>query len=280
MTFKKKLRKIIFGIDTPAGRLFDILLIFAIIGSVLVVMLDSVMGIHTNYGNVLISIEWFFTFLFTIEYFARIYSSKKPVKYITSFYGLIDLLSTIPTYLAFFIPGGQTLLILRVLRLMRVFRIFKLGHYVKGSEFLLTSLKENRGKIISFLFVVLTVVVIIGSLMYIIEGSENGFTSIPRSIYWAIVTVTTVGFGDISPQTPLGQFLASMLMLIGYSIIAVPTGIISSGMIASRKSLKKDAKKKVNPIIKCTRCQSELHSINDIYCWKCGQSIESHKQME
>lgn len=274
MTFKKKLRKIIFGIDTPAGRLFDILLIYAIIASVLIVMLDSVKNIHQNYGDLLISMEWFFTFLFTIEYFARIYSSKNSVKYITSFYGVIDLLSTIPTYLAFFIPGGQTLLILRVLRLMRVFRIFKLGHYVKGSEFLLSSVKDNRGKIISFLFTVLSVVVIIGSLMYIIEGSENGFTSIPRSIYWAIVTVTTVGFGDISPQTPLGQFLASMLMLIGYSIIAVPTGIISSGMIASKKASKKETKKKVTPLLKCTRCKTELHSDNDIYCWKCGQSVE------
>jgi voltage-gated potassium channel len=270
MTFKQKLHQIIFGYDTPEGRLFDIILIFAIFGSVVVVMLDSVSSIHLTHGVSLVTTEWFFTILFTLEYFARIYSSDKPIKYIFSFYGLIDLLSTIPTYLALIVPGGETLLILRVFRLMRVFRIFKLGHYVKGSEQLLKSLKENRFKIIAFLFFVLAIVVFIGSIMYIIEGSENGFTSIPRSIYWAIVTVTTVGFGDISPQTNLGQFFASMLMLVGYAIIAVPTGIISSGIRIN--TLKKEEEN--NLIVnKCQRCMSQLHSLSDNYCWKCGEEL-------
>ena len=272
MDFKSRLRKIIFDYDTPAGRLFDIVLIFAIIGSLIVVMLDSVWNIHLKYEFTLQAIEWVFTILFSLEYIARIYSSEKPLKYIFSFYGVIDLLSTLPTYLAFFIPGGETLLILRTFRLMRIFRIFKLGHYVRGSQILLNSVLENRGKIIAFLSTVLTVVIIIGTLMYIIEGSENGFTSIPKSIYWAIVTVTTVGFGDISPQTGLGQFLASLLMLIGYSIIAVPTGIVSSGFI--RESMAKDSKEKGNQdAIQCPRCTSRAHSINDNYCWKCGEKI-------
>ncbi len=274
MSIKLKLRQIIFGIDTPAGRLFDIILIFAIFGSVTVVMLDSVKDIHQRFGPSLISLEWFFTFLFTLEYFARIYAAKKPLKYITSFYGIIDLFSTIPTYLAFFIPGGETLLMLRVFRLIRIFRIFKLGHYVKGSDFLVKSLIANRGKIIAFLLSVLTVVMIIGSLMYIIEGYENGFTSIPRSIYWAIVTVTTVGFGDISPQTSLGQFFASMLMLIGYSIIAVPTGIIGSGMMKKSKKSKNKTNKDTLSTKKCSRCLTDLHGEDDNYCWKCGEVVK------
>lgn len=274
MSLKLKLRQIIFGIKTPAGRLFDIILIFAIFGSITVVMLDSVKDIHESFGPTLISLEWFFTILFTIEYFSRVYVAKDPIKYITSFYGVIDLLSTIPTYIAFFVPGGQTLLMLRVFRLIRIFRIFKLGHYVKGSDFLVKSLIENRGKIIAFLLSVLTVVMIIGSLMYIIEGYENGFTSIPRSIYWAIVTVTTVGFGDISPQTSLGQFFASMLMLIGYSIIAVPTGIISSGMMKKRKKSNTKGNKDTSTTKICSRCQTDLHSENDNYCWKCGEIVQ------
>ena len=272
MDFKSRLRKIIFDYDTPAGRLFDIVLIFAIIGSLIVVMLDSVWNIHLKYEFTLQAIEWVFTILFSLEYLARIYSSEKPLKYIFSFYGIIDLLSTLPTYLAFFIPGGETLLILRTFRLMRIFRIFKLGHYVRGSQILLNSVLENRGKIIAFLSTVLTVVIIIGTLMYIIEGSENGFTSIPKSIYWAIVTVTTVGFGDISPQTGLGQFLASLLMLIGYSIIAVPTGIVSSGFIMNSMA-KSDKGKEDQSAIQCPRCASRAHSINDNYCWKCGEKI-------
>lgn len=273
MDIKSKLRRIIFEFDTPGGKLFDIILIFAILGSLIVVMLDSVSNIHLKYEDQLQGIEWFFTFIFTIEYIARVYSSEKPWQYIFSFYGIIDLLSTLPTYLAFFIPGGETLLILRVFRLMRIFRILKLGHYVQGSQILLASLLENRGKIIAFLSTVLTVVIFIGTLMYIIEGSENGFTSIPRSIYWAIVTVTTVGFGDISPQTNVGQFLASLLMLIGYSIIAVPTGIVSSGLMRKNNSQdthhdEADLKEKA-----CPRCSSIPYTSVANYCWKCGEVI-------
>lgn len=273
MDIKSKLRRIIFEFDTPAGKLFDIILIFAIIGSLVVVMLDSVSNIHLKYEDLLKTIEWFFTIIFTFEYIARVYSSEKPFKYILSFYGVIDLLSTLPTYLAFFIPGGETLLILRVFRLMRIFRILKLGHYVRGSQILIASLLENRGKIIAFLSTVLTVVIFIGTLMYIIEGSENGFTSIPRSIYWAIVTVTTVGFGDISPQTNVGQFLASVLMLIGYSIIAVPTGIVSSGLMRKNDSHHRPHNDtNLNEKI-CPRCSSIPHSADSNYCWKCGEVI-------
>lgn len=273
MNLKLKLREIIFGYDSPAGKLFDVVLILAILGSLGVVMLDSVSAIHQKYEHTLNALEWFFTIIFTIEYIARVYSSEKPLSYVFSFYGVIDLLSTIPSYLAFFIPGSETILILRVFRLMRVFRIFKLGHYVKGSQILVNSLYENRGKIISFLVVVLIVVIFIGSLMYIIEGPEHGFNSIPRSMYWAIVTVTTVGFGDISPQTPVGQFLASLLMLTGYSIIAVPTGIVSSGILKPKfvKEKKSDEDKK--PPAKCPICQSKVKAKKDNYCWKCGHKV-------
>lgn len=273
MDIKAKLREIIFGYDTPAGKTFDVVLIFAIIGSLIVVMLDSVSHIHQDYETSLKSLEWFFTIIFTIEYIARIYSSDKPLSYIFSFYGMIDLLSTIPSYLAIFIPGSETILILRVFRLMRVFRIFKLGHYVKGSQILVNSLYENRGKIISFLTIVLIVVIFIGSLMYIIEGPENGFNSIPRSMYWAIVTVTTVGFGDISPQTSFGQFLASLLMLIGYSIIAVPTGIVSSGFIKTKIAASKEDISKKASVSACPRCKSKVKLDRDNYCRKCGEAL-------
>jgi len=273
MDIKAKLREIIFGYDTPAGKMFDVILIFAIIGSLIVVMLDSVANIHQNFEVGLNALEWFFTVIFTIEYIARIYSSDKPLKYIFSFYGMIDLLSTIPSYLAIFIPGSETILILRVFRLMRVFRIFKLGHYVTGSQILVNSLYENRGKIISFLTVVLIVVIFIGSLMYIIEGPENGFNSIPRSMYWAIVTVTTVGFGDISPQTSFGQFLASLLMLIGYSIIAVPTGIVSSGFLRTKIDANNPNSNNPEHSTTCPRCQSKVKSSRDNYCWKCGEVL-------
>lgn len=273
MNMKSRLRNIIFGYDTPAGKAFDIVLIIAIIGSLLVVMLDSVNSIELKYHKTLYTFEWFFTFVFTIEYIVRIYSAKRPWKYIFSFYGVIDLLSTIPSYLSVFFPGGETILVLRVFRLMRVFRIFKLGHYVKGSQIIVTALYENRGKIIAFLTIVLIVVIFIGSLMYIVEGEENGFTSIPRSMYWAIVTVTTVGFGDISPQTNFGQLLASLLMLIGYSIIAVPTGIVSSGILNPKKIDSEEDENVFNASKSCSRCQSHANTVEDNYCWKCGAEL-------
>lgn len=274
MDNKSRLRNIIFGYDTPAGRAFDIVLIIAIIGSLVVVMLDSVQSIHQKYEGILNGFEWFFTIIFTFEYIARVYSAKNPWQYIFSFYGIIDLLSTIPSYLSLFIPGGETILILRVFRLIRIFRIFKLGHYVKGSQIIVTALYENRGKIISFLTIVLIIVIFIGSLMYIVEGEENGFTSIPRSMYWAIVTVTTVGFGDISPQTNFGQLLASLLMLIGYSIIAVPTGIVSSGILRPKNVKSEEDESLIRSNKVCSRCQSYAYSTEDNYCWKCGASIE------
>lgn len=271
MDLKAKLREIIFGYHTKTGKLFDIILIFAILGSLVIVMLDSVAHIHQEFDHTLNALEWFFTIIFTIEYIARVYSAEKPWAYIFSFYGIIDLLSTIPSYLAIIIPGSETILILRVFRLMRIFRIFKLGHYVKGSQILVTSLYENRGKIISFLVVVLIVVIFIGSLMYIIEGPEHGFNSIPRSMYWAIVTVTTVGFGDISPETSVGQFLASLLMLTGYAIIAVPTGIVSSGIL--RPKFVKEKKTPAEKQARCPQCQSKINVKKDNYCKKCGNKL-------
>jgi voltage-gated potassium channel len=275
MDLKMKLRSIIFGIDTPAGKRYDVILILVIIGSLLVVMLDSVQRIHQEYGPELNDFEWFFTIIFTLEYIARVYSAKNPWKYIFSFYGVIDLLSTLPSYLALFFDGGQTIMVLRVFRLMRVFRVFKLGHYITGSQVLINSLYANRGKIIAFLTMVLIIVIFIGSLMYIIEGPKNGFTSIPKSMYWAIVTVTTVGFGDISPKTGLGQFLASILMLIGYSIIAVPTGIVSSSVLYKNDVDKlKVVDDAVTDLKNCERCKTAANSNEDNYCWKCGAPID------
>jgi len=231
--FRERLHEIIFEADTPEGRQFDVALMIMILLSLTAVLADSVASFHDKYGSILFFAEWFFTLLFTVEYILRIYSTLKPSKYIFSFYGIIDLLSILPTYLSLILIGSQYFLVIRTLRLLRVFRVLKLARYVRASKTLGFALRNSRHKIIVFLEVILTMVIIMGSLMYLIEGPSNGFTSIPRSIYWAIVTLTTVGYGDITPQTPLGQTLASIVMITGYAIIAVPTGIIS----ANRKRL-------------------------------------------
>jgi len=228
--WKENIYKIIFAADTPTGKLFDIALLIFILLSVIAVLLDSVPSIHQQYGIALLAAEWFFTIIFTIEYVLIIISARKTSAYVLSFYGIIDLLAILPTYLSLVLVGTQFLLVIRILRLLRVFRILKLARFVGASVQLVIAMKQSRHKIIIFLEVVITLVIIMGSLMYLIEGPENGFTSIPRSIYWAIITLTTVGYGDIVPQTVLGQALASVIMIIGYAIIAVPTGIISVEM--------------------------------------------------
>jgi len=261
--FKKQIHDIIFEADTKAGKLFDTLLFITIVFSVVVVMLNSEKEFHLKYGSLFYTIEWIITILFTLEYIFRIYAVKKPLKYIFSFYGIIDLLSIIPTYISLFFAGAHMLLVIRMLRLMRVFRVFKLVRYVKASNVLLIALRSSRIKIIVFLEVVMIIVVITGSIMYLVEGDESGFTSIPKSVYWAIVTITTVGYGDIAPQTVFGQTIASMLMIVGFAIIAVPTSIIGSELV----------KNKSNNTQVCQQCNQTNHDDDAKYCKYCGDKL-------
>jgi len=264
-TLRYKIHEIIFEADTRVGKIFDILLIIAILLSVLVVMLDSVAMVNNNFGNLLFILEWIFTILFTIEYVLRLISIGKPLKYATSFFGIIDLLAFLPTYFSLLFPGSQYFLVIRVLRLLRIFRVLKLVQYVGEAKSLRQALKASKRKIIVFIFTVLIAVIIFGSLMYVIEGEENGFTSIPRSIYWAIVTLTTVGYGDISPITPIGQALAAIIMILGYGIIAVPTGIVTAEMtFAAGKKISTQA---------CLECSAEGHDHDAKFCKYCGAKL-------
>lgn len=262
--WRLRLHEVIFEADTPAGRAFDIALIVSIILSVLVVILDSIAAIRDAYGVELIAVEWFFTILFSIEYVLRLLCVSRPVKYASSFFGVIDLMSVLPTYLSILFPGSRYLLIIRVLRVLRIFRILKLIPYISEADVLRRSLLASRRKILIFLYTVLTLVVIIGSTMYVIEGTEHGFTSIPVGIYWAIVTMTTVGYGDISPGTPLGQFLASFVMILGYGIIAVPTGIVTSEMTRMKTGVTTQV---------CRECTGEGHDPDALFCKFCGTRL-------
>jgi voltage-gated potassium channel len=264
--WRLKLHEIIFEADTPAGKWFDVILILSILVSVLAVMLDSVSGIRENYGSWFYRVEWFFTILFTIEYLLRIICVGKPIGYVTSFYGVVDLLAIIPTYLSIILPGSQYLLVIRILRILRIFRVLKLVQYISEARLLRQALRDSRRKITVFIFTVLTMVVIFGSLMYLIEGPVHGFTSIPRGIYWAIVTLTTVGYGDISPQTGPGQFLAALIMILGYSIIAVPTGIVTVAF--ARAESKAEFKTQA-----CPRCSAEGHDQDAKFCKYCGAHL-------
>lgn len=265
MSLRRRLHEIIFEADTPAGKAFDLLLITSIMLSVTAVMLDSVGEYHEKYGTILYIIEWFFTILFTVEYALRLWIVERPMKYGTSFFGIVDLLAVVPTYLSLFLPTSQYLLVIRVLRMLRIFRVLKLVHYVGDAQLLMRAMSASRRKIGIFVYTVLTMVVIFGALMYFVEGPPNGFTSIPRSMYWAIVTLTTVGYGDISPQTPLGQFLSSMIMILGYGIIAVPTGIFTVEMSqASRRGVSTQA---------CPACAKEGHDVDAVFCKFCGQEL-------
>jgi voltage-gated potassium channel len=262
---RHKLHEIIFEADTPLGKAFDILIILVILASVVVVMLESVAAIDKKYALVLDVLEWIFTILFTLEYFARIYTLKKPIYYITSFYGLVDLCSFLPTYLSLFFVGTQALMVFRILRLLRIFRVLKLVRFLSEGDHLFDALKESMPKITVFLVGVLCINLIIGTLMYIIEGGLNGFDSIPRSIYWSIVTMTTVGYGDIAPQTVIGQTLASFIMVLGYGIIAVPTGIVTSKM-HTIKEFKVSTQS-------CPSCGQEGHAADAKFCKACGEKL-------
>lgn len=270
--WKVKLHEIIYEADTPAGKLFDLVLLIAILASILLVMLESVKSIDAKFHNALNIAEWIITILFSIEYLARIITVKNPLKYITSFYGVIDLLSTIPKYLSLIFAGTHALVALRALRLLRIFRILKLGRYLGASNNLVNALKASRAKIFVFLFAVLILATIFGSIMYMIEGEENGFTNIPKSVYWCIVTLTTVGFGDITPQTPLGQFIASLIMVMGYGIIAVPTGIVSAEYTQHNKPKTNEEETHLNTQ-SCPNCSAEKHKDNAGFCYQCGHPL-------
>jgi voltage-gated potassium channel len=264
---KKRIAHIVFESNDRASRTFDVVVLILILGSVTVVILDSVSELHLKFGNTFYFLEWVFTLLFTIEYALRIWLTNKTFRYAVSFYGIVDLLAILPGYLGLFIANTQLLTVVRALRLLRVIRVLKLGRYISEADFIKGALKASATKIQLFLFSVLTIVLIMGTLMFIIEGPEAGFTSIPVSMYWSIVTLTTVGFGDITPQTPLGQFIASLIMLLGYAIIAVPTGIVTSEM----------AKRKQPPIVEnsrtCTFCGKDGIDPEDNYCKNCGEKF-------
>ena len=263
---RARLHEIIFESDTRAGRYFDLALIWLILLSVATVILESVREVRAQYGPLLYSLEWLFTLLFTLEYFLRLLSVRRPLRYARSFFGVVDLLAIIPTYLSILVPGSQYLLVIRILRLLRVFRLLKLSEYVAEADTLRRALRASRRKISVFISAVVLLVVIIGALMYVVEGEANGFTSIPRSIYWAIVTLTTVGYGDLSPQTALGQMLASIVMVIGYGIIAVPTGIVSVELAHAVREKQVSGQS-------CPSCSAEGHDSDAICCKYCGATL-------
>ena len=262
--FKDTLYEIIFEADTPAGKWFDVLLILSILVSVAVVMADSIGAFRASYGRFLIAAEWFFTVLFTVEYIFRLYCVRSSLKYAKSFYGVVDFIAIVPTYLSLVFPATRYFMVLRTLRILRVFRVLKLIQYLREANLLMKALASSRRKITIFFFTVLTLVTIFGSLMYVIEGEANGFTSIPRGIYWAIVTMTTVGYGDISPQTPVGQALASIVMILGYSIIAVPTGIFT---VEFSQALSRETSPD------CPSCGRGGHDQDAIFCRFCGEEL-------
>ena len=261
---RARVAEVIFGHDTLAGKAFDVALILAILASVSVVALETVAPIREQFGPALRAAEWFFTALFTAEYAVRLWCTDQPLRYARSFFGVVDLVSILPTYLSLFLGGAQALLTIRALRLLRIFRVLKLGQYTSEASHLRQALARSRQKITVFLAVVLTLVLVLGSLMYLVEGPENGFSSIPRSIYWAIVTLTTVGYGDITPHTVLGQVVAAVAMILGYGIIAVPTGIVTV-------ELGRGEAARQGP--DCRRCGLARHDADARHCKRCGESL-------
>jgi voltage-gated potassium channel len=266
--FRQKTNIVIYGTNTASGRLFDLVLLGVILLSVIIVMLETVKGFDIKYHHELIILEWVITVFFTLEYILRIISIQKPWKYIFSFYGIIDLIATIPMYFSLFFVGTSVLTVVRALRLLRLFKILKHPQFSSQSTHLKEALIASKGKILIFIYFMLISSIIIGSVMYVVEGKEGGFTSIPISIYWTIVTLTTVGYGDISPITPLGQAIASVVMIMGYGIIAVPTGIVSAEFANSNR--KKLRSERINP---CNECGTEGHEFNAKYCFHCGAKL-------
>ncbi len=268
--WKNKVHEIIYEADTPMGKWFDIILFILIIASVILVMLESVKEIDAQYHQILFTLEWAITIFFTIEYIARIISIKKPFKYIFSFYGIIDFISTIPLYLSYVVAGSSVLLAIRTFRLLRVFRILKLVQFLGEASTLTKALKASRTKIAVFIYAVLIISVVMGTIMYLIEDDTAGFTSIPRSIYWAIVTLTTVGYGDIAPQTPLGQLIATIVMILGYGIIAVPTGIVTAEFTKQGDNPENEIHLNTQA---CNNCSMESHRDDATHCYNCGSEL-------
>ncbi len=262
---RQRLHEIIFEADTPAGRVFDVVLLVSIVASVAVVLAESVRAVHDSYFRMFYMLEWFFTVLFTIEYVLRLYAVRRPMHYARSFYGIVDLLAILPTYVSLLLPGAQALSVVRILRLLRVFRILKLAAYLNESGELWRAMLASRRKITIFLFTVSTVVVIVGALMHLVEGPANGFTDIPTSVYWAVVTLTTVGYGDLAPLTPLGRFLSVLVMLLGYGVIAVPTGIVTAELTRGLRDEVTNTS--------CPDCGAEGHRPDAKFCRRCGGKL-------
>lgn len=264
-SLRHRLHVIIFEADTPGGRAFDIVLLVAILASVVVVVLESIASSRLEYGGLFRAIEWAFTVIFSIEYALRIFAARRRLRYALSLFGIVDLLSVLPTLLGLFIEAAHSLIVIRALRLLRVFRVFKVARMLGEAQSLLNALRASMPKILVFLGAVLTIVIIVGTLMYAIEGSDSGFTSIPRSMYWAIVTMTTVGYGDIAPETPLGQSVAALLMVMGYGVLAVPTGIVSAELVSGRRQ---------DPELACRACRTRSHLPGSTFCRVCGTALD------
>jgi voltage-gated potassium channel len=266
--WREHMRLVIFEADTPAGKTFDVALLVAIVTSVAAVMLDSVQSIRAAHGRALYLTEWFFTILFTVEYLARLSCVPVPARYARSFFGMVDLLAVLPTYLSVLLPGAESLLVIRGLRLMRVFRVFKLGQFLGEASVLRKALTDSRHKITVFLGTIAILVTLLGTAMYLIEGAENGFTSIPTAVYWAVVTMTTVGYGDIAPRTVAGKTLATLVMILGYAIIAVPTGIVTAEIVESSAAARRPTTRS------CPQCLVEGHDADARFCKSCGARLE------
>ena len=272
MSWRERLYTIIFFTNTPAGKRFDTWLLVIIFASLVVVMLDSIASFNERHGQLLTNLEWGFTAIFAVEYVLRIYTHPEPRKYILSFYGMVDLFSVLPAFIALLFPDAQYLLVVRVIRMLRIFRVLKLAPYLSQANFLLVALQGSRQKIIVFLLSVTTLIIVYGTLMYVIEGPSNGFTSIPMSIYWAVVTLTTVGFGDIVPLTPLGKALATVVMITGYSIIAVPTGIFTAELA---NAMRQDSLRH-----NCPACDKLTHEPNAAFCSRCGSQLFEPREQQ
>jgi voltage-gated potassium channel len=265
--WREQLRVVIFEADTPAGKIFDVALLVVIVASILTIMLDSVTSIRSAHGEALNVAEWIFTALFTIEYVLRLSCVPVAWHYARSFFGIVDLLAILPSYISLLLPGSEMLLVIRALRLLRIFRVFKLGRFLGEASILRRALLESRHKITVFLGTIMILVTLLGTTMYLIEGEDNGFTSIPTAVYWAVVTMTTVGYGDIAPQTVAGKTLAAIVMILGYSIIAVPTGIVTAGIVEAAASRKVTTRH-------CPNCMSEGHIIEARFCRDCGAPLD------